>query len=614
MYYDILLKTLSLGRLYFDHILLSLFTFIWFIRYNHLEGVEGLELNFHSIFYHLVALVSANVFILILRQLTSFSSRLRTNVFCFFSFCYVLVYSYHYHTKAFLDFSTLYTNYKLAFSEYSLDIITSQIGVDNIAVACAVFIVSYLLEKRFLVLTYNRNKISKKTFFLFIIWVCYSISPLPNYDEISYFFKTIYRYSANESLISIPQGSYPLMNQGVSTPVASKDELSTAPSVVIIEIESFNARFVSNVNKSGIEYMPFFNKLISQGVYVENFFGNSVQTARGQFAILSGILPSYKSKFFDKYLLNNLNALPKILSEYGIETTYMQASGSLSFDNTGDAMKRLGFENVTTAYKFITRPKDSWHNYQMPDAQFYKAFFNYIDQRKDTRPFFALLPTIMSHSKFKTPPSDRAFYPKPKSKFEAYANCIRVVDDGLKFFFKELDLRPALKKNLVVIITGDHSYPVGIKGITANEAGYWKESFQTPFLMVNAERIKPRCIKAHAYSQIDIAPTVLDLFDIKNIQHHFSGSSLLQDQTNKPVLMTQPYRGRYFSSIRWPYRYIYHEATSSEQLFDLQRDPFEETNLLTETSEDLLGTFRKDIQKIYFNQQAIMKNAIWPSL
>lgn len=611
----LLQKILTFFRSYYDHIVITLFTFIWFIRYNRLKGIEGIELTTHSIFYHVVALVSINVFLVVFRQITSFSDTLRARSFCLFSFLYIAIYSYHYKTKALLDFSTLFQNFELAFSIYFVDIIASQVGIENLLVAVLISSFSLLLNRFWKVLTYKKSSPSLVTVLLLCVWIGYSISPIPNYDELSYFAKTAYRYWANDVTISIPKGEFPLVQDGRKITPASLEDLSQTPSVVIIQIESFNSRFVLSSGHNGEPYMPFFNKLTKQGLYVENFFGNSIQTARGQFTILSGILPSYKRKVFDKFLHISFYSLPAALSDYGFETIFFQASGSLSFDNTGEAMQALGFNSISTAYNHIQRPTDAWTGYAIPDEQFYKAFFTYLDEKKiKNKPFFALLPTIVTHSKFKTPSSKRAFYQNPTNKFEAYANCIRTADEGLRYFFEELDRRPELKENLIVIITGDHSYPVGIKGIYANEAGYWRESFQTPFLMISPNRIPPRTISNYAFSQIDIAPTVLNAVGLHDVKNHFIGSNMLaKDLLNKPVLLSQPYRGRYFSSIRWPYRYIFHEATYTEQAYNLKTDPLEDNNIIHTLSHELKEAFKADLRTIRLNQQAINSNAVWPS-
>src|SRR4051812_12352480 len=106
-------------------------------------------------------------------------------------------------------------------------------------------------------------------------------------------------------------------------------------------IESFNQRFVELRTPDHREYTPFFNKLTSQGLYVERFYGNSVYTAQGQVATLCSILPSTGWDIISANPKLHLRALPAILRESGYRTVYFQGHADLDFNNTGRFMKRI---------------------------------------------------------------------------------------------------------------------------------------------------------------------------------------------------------------------------------------------------------------------------------
>jgi len=55
-------------------------------------------------------------------------------------------------------------------------------------------------------------------------------------------------------------------------------------------VESFNAGFVNSENDDGKEYTPFFNTMIKKGVYIEHFYGTSIQTVKGHFSTLFSLL------------------------------------------------------------------------------------------------------------------------------------------------------------------------------------------------------------------------------------------------------------------------------------------------------------------------------------
>ena len=224
---------------------------------------------------------------------------------------------------------------------------------------------------------------------------------------------------------------------------------------------------------------------------------------------------------------------------------------------------------------------------------------------------FASLTTISNHQKFtKVPLDQRYIYPDQKNKKEFYANSIRVSDEYLKTFFEEFYKRDYLK-NSIIIVTADHSFPVGEHYSYAAENGFYKENFKIPFLFIwNTRQGEYQGIEKRAYSQIDIAPSLLELLGISE-KTHFRGTSFFGEPA-KFIQLIQPYSGTYLGAISYPYKYMYHAKTRSEFLFNLNLDPFEEQNLINNYQDlELLKEFREQIDVIYFNDKLIRENRIW---
>ncbi|MCP5108423.1 MAG: sulfatase-like hydrolase/transferase, partial [bacterium] len=420
-------------------------------------------------------------------------------------------------------------------------------------------------------------------------------------------------------------GSYPLVKEN-KTPGAFPVTTGGKPDIFILMVESFNAGFIESRSPGGEEYTPFFNRLIQRGVYVDYFYGNSIQTGKGQVAVLCSIVPSIRSKIFREYPALSLETLPAILKKQGYETIFFQAHKDVEFDNTREFMRRHGFDRIETAFRFLDEDeKKQCEGWYMRDRVFYTKFFSYLDERASRGPrppVFALLPTIYNHSRFNNIPVEfRYLYKKPKDKAQHYANSIRLVDEDLKVFFREFEKREYLK-DTVLIITGDHSYPVGGHGIFNNEAGFYEESFRTPFLMIRPGKLPalpPARITRTAYSQLDIAPTILDMLDIAGIKNHFTGVSILRGPRGEsssppthPVYLVQPYSGRYLGVVRLPYKYLFHEKTGREYIYDIDRDPGETTDIFSIADPALKETFKKDLRFIYLNQILIEADGIWP--
>lgn len=390
------------------------------------------------------------------------------------------------------------------------------------------------------------------------------------------------------------------------------------PHVFIVMIESFNQSFVQTKSPEGKEYIPYFNSLISKGVYVERFYGNATQTSRGQFAILCGVIPSYLHKIFLKYHDNNFECLSDILKQNGYTNLFFKAYKSLSFDNTGQFVRKRGFDySHGMESSFITEEdkKYIW-GWGLQDDRFYIKFFDFLDQvqkdketKGDFNKYFGALTTVSNHGWYdKVPVEQREHYPKADNTKQHYANSLYVTDKYLKTFFAELRKRDYLE-NSVVILVGDHGVAMGRRGSFSNEQLYHEDIFRTPFLLL-WDKIQPKQIKGTA-SQLDIAPTVLDILGIQQ-EVQFMGESLFvkSDSHFTPIYHIQPYDGRYWVYIEWPLKYVVHFHTQKRLAFNLEQDPHEEHNIHETLSQETIDKMEEGINVILMNQKLIEENRI----
>ncbi|MBN1589118.1 MAG: sulfatase-like hydrolase/transferase, partial [Pirellulales bacterium] len=389
------------------------------------------------------------------------------------------------------------------------------------------------------------------------------------------------------------------------------------PHVFLIMMESFNANFVRAKTDSGKEVTPVFNALVDEGVFVERFYGNSVQTCRGQLAALCSILPSTQEKVFTDHPELRVKSLAHILRAAGYRTSFFKAYRTLKFDNTGRFMRHLGFDEAhamdRTFVSEVDRPF-TW-GWGLQDDKFYQKVFRHLDKSAaagTTEPRFVCLHTVSHHVPFcKMPPELRYLYPEPANRRQRFANSMFLADKYLAEFFTQLRSRPEYA-NSIVIVTGDHGFPAGEHDSFYNERGFWEENFRTPLLILWPGHLEARTIGEGTYSQIDIAPTILELAGI-SASNHFTGRSILSDRGDRPIHLIQPYNGAYRCVVRFPLKYVHGRRGGDEYLFDLDKDPGERRNLIEEyRGSRELESLRGEIGYIDRNQLLIDRNRIWP--
>ncbi len=528
---------------------------------------------------------------------------------------YAIFWGFELHTKDTLGFALIKENFFQIFEAKALSMIIDMVGVFTLSAAIFI-ILSFLITDIFLLRKREIKFFEKKIILTSMVTYVFCSILFSTIDPFDYFFK--------DSLVflkiswKIDEIKTPVKFPYLKAEESKIPPLEEQPHIFLLQIESFNKNFVETQSPEGIVYTPFYNSLIKNGFYVDKFYGPSIQTARGQFMIHCGIPESFMGKSFTQYGMHNFHCLPEILKDAGFTTVYFHNFWHGDFDNGAPFMSKNGFQIVKAMNNEFVHPpdyKDIW-GWGLQDDKFYIKFFNYMDSIEYKSPrkrrYFSSLLTVSSHMMFNgVPLKQRYIYKYPKNTKEDYSNAIRVTDEYLRTFMAEIQARPYLK-NSIIIITGDHSYPIGEHGNYSNAVGFYEESFRTPFLMIWQDHIAPRRENNIAYSQLDIAPTLLKLLNLE-VSNHFSGVSMFDStNTQHEIPLIQPYGGIYVGNVVYPFKYIKHLKSNKEFVFNLDEDPKEEINL-AESANSIIEKGNASVQELFLNQALLERNQIWPS-
>ncbi len=535
---------------------------------------------------------------------------------------YHLFATYHFRAKIPFDIALFLDNAEETFNEEALLVIVDSISIHvlliGVALIAAVCAVPFL--RRRIADEYARGwKRLVAAIVAVPLYLLVLLSPYNLHDDFGMLLRSSYDYLRRNDLYHLAEevdpDSYPFIVTDKS--LIMQRQAARLPSIFILEIESFSAKVVEAKTPSGEVYTPFFNEKIKEGLYVERFYSNSIQSSKGQFATLFSLIPSFKQKVFTSYTNTHFQSLAQVLRDNGYYTVFFKAYKNINFDNTGNFVKKNGFEEALSALPFLSEEeKGQMWGWGMEDHLFYRHVFEYLDGKKDVaeggRPVFVVLHTVMNHMRFdKVPVEKRRIYPEAKNLPQHYANSIRLTDEQLPVFFEELAKRPHFK-DAIVIVTGDHSYPLGEHGYFHNESAWYEEFFRTPFLLIAPGRFKPTRVTDRAFCQMDIAPTLLDLVGIRPKRHHFRGVSMFAGKPQQPIFLIQPYNGTYLGVIdggRW--KYVHHLRSNREYLYDLREDPNERTNLVGKVAPAFQERLRGLLQMVYLNQKLIETDRIW---
>lgn len=494
----------------------------------------------------------------------------------FFTLAHEIFFFYHF-ANATLFSLLIYFSYRVNLNSYKPHWLNGRIGRAGLLVLCF----SYLIFS--------------------IFHFSFQLHP------VSYTLKSVYdHYAPPQNQLSL------LASRNFSIPskaVASKfTEYRNPPHIFLIIVESLNRRTLQERLPNRELVTPFLHQLSQKHFSMENYFSNSVYTSKGHFAIFCSQIPHLKKPEFSMDF--SKKCLPEYLADAGYKNFFMQADTDINVHSVKDffAHRDLQMPDLAAA---CLQNATKCVNHFLSDREFYNEFFHFTENLSPKEPHFFALATLQNHMPFTFAPISEWFYAEPKNRYENYINSVRHTDKQIAYFFEKLSASP-FYENSLVIITGDHAFPLGERGNDRNENFAYQENFDVPLIIVDHRNNLKNSHLTDAMqtaSHLNLAPTILDLAGISAQTDFVGGSIFSASKAHRTVYMVQPHSGGYQALIRWPYKYIHSEIFRTEEIYDLASDPFERNPLSLKENESLVAQLRRQTSYIYSQQKLYEKNS-----
>lgn len=176
--------------------------------------------------------------------------------------------------------------------------------------------------------------------------------------------------------------------------------------------------------------------------------------------------------------------------------------------------------------------------------------------------------------------------------YKRYAETLHSVDASVGRVMQYLEENGLLESTLLIYM-GDNGFQFGEHGLIDKRTAY-EASMRVPMLAYCPELIKPGTVVKEVVANIDIAPTILAAAGVQ-WPSYMDGASFLpflkgEQQPWRTALLYEYYWERNFPqtptihALRGDrYKYIhYHGIWDTDELYDLQEDPYELNNLILE--------------------------------
>ena len=371
----------------------------------------------------------------------------------------------------------------------------------------------------------------------------------------------------------------------------------TKPNVILVTFDTTRAdRLKSYGYQQG--QTEAFDEFAKCGVVFEKAYAPAPITLPSHATMMTGLYPPEHGLRVngEDRLPNEAPFLPQILKENGFETGAFIAAPAVLGARFG---LNRGFDTYDDGF-----PKQpgrlSHHGEPRRDGkEVVDLALDWLQKRKD-QPFFCWIHLYDAHAPY-----------DPRVDVYGQAFVDHPYDGGVAWQIRQFERvishleERGLDSNTLVVVAGDHGE--GLEEHQEIEHGMlvYNTTMHVPFVFAGVADCKPGTRVASSVSLVDLTPTVLDVLQIP-IPEGISGRSLrgalngeplssrdCYGEAETPFILNQWAPLHTVISDRW--KYI---QSTRPELYDLQKDPGELTNLLNSATEerDRLAILLDDLQ------------------
>lgn len=355
----------------------------------------------------------------------------------------------------------------------------------------------------------------------------FTISAAMRRNELDYdkFYLTIPQQTANAVLKKMGVKRKPLLDNSQGEALRGDERIDATPgktpfikkprNVILISVESLSASFVGAYGATqGLT--PNIDELARDGMKFEQVYATGTRTVRGLEALSLGTPPIPGQAIVRRPKNEHLVTIGELLEHQGFSPFYFYG-GYGYFDNMNayfgandyQVLDRTDFPAETVMFENVWGVAD--------EALFDNVIRTFDGESATDKPFFAHIMTTSNHRPY-TYPDGRIDIPSPGGR----AGAVKYTDYAIGKFIRDAKGKPWFKDTLFVIVA-DHCASV------AGKSKLPVEGYRIPLVFYAPALLKPASYP-HIVSQIDIAPTLIDILGKKGDEHFF-GRNIFEKET-----------------------------------------------------------------------------------
>lgn len=353
--------------------------------------------------------------------------------------------------------------------------------------------------------------------------------------------------------------------------------------VLFIILESAGASYFDGYGGT-YQLSPNLNKFADQALMFDQMYAHAPATNLSLASILGSMYPylSYKSLTQEAPDVN-YPTISSVLKNMGYRTSFF-SSADLRFQNCKQFLSHRGFDRIED---FSTiKCSEQFRNIKfdelngIDDLCLADCLTSWLDE-DSAQNFFSVLWTVQGHYPYYFAQKEKDFGVSNFS-YNRYLNCMKHNDELVGKVMQALEERKLTSTTLVVVV-GDHGEAFGQHQQYGHGTAIYEENLKVPLYFINSTLFHGER-KSDVAGMKDLSTTVVSVVGA-DIPQIWQGRDLLSTISNESFFFA-PWSDYLFGYRKNNMKFIFNETQNTVEVYDLNTDPKEKTNLSQQLSKD----------------------------
>ncbi len=295
--------------------------------------------------------------------------------------------------------------------------------------------------------------------------------------------------------------------------------------IVLVLEESFGSEFIGSLRPEGVNITPHFDSLAGEGVLFTNIYATGNRTVRGLEASVISFPPIPGRSIVKRPANEDLFTLASALKTQDYQTVFLYG-GRAYFDNFEHFASNNSYDKVLDETDFSRKTFSTIWGVCDEDL-FDNALMTFDSLHAQKKPFFATMITVSNHSPFTYPEGRIPF--NPQKQFRKFA--VRYADYAIGKFIADAKSHEFFDSTLFIFMADHGARVYGRQEIPM-------DSYEIPLLFYAPALFPAGSRNDRLGSQLDLAPTILDMLDFSYNSSFFGRSMLRPDAHDDWILLS----------------------------------------------------------------------------